>query len=263
VIERWLVFFWVVSVLLIIGSDAAYGREFSYGAQSYAGFIRGGLGLPHENQDAFAHSSGSQTRLGDESPGYNVNGEIGFQYSAGPFNFRFGYEALRAKEVEVVGSNAAGARLMDITSNIFTYGPKLTIEYIYSTISVFRFYGYAAGTYNFVSLDNEYTLTAVGTGTYAGMATQSTFVEKSATNAYSAEGGLGIESVFADNATFSLDCGYRYFPVSGFRYRYPVTVFDNTSVGPGELVRNQNGTTRTLDLGGITASITFRFYLGL
>ena len=156
----------LVFLVLVVFGDMAYARVFSFNSTSKAAYIRGSLGTNTVHQDAFAHSGGAVT-LGDEESKSTFSGEIGALFSLPGFNLRVGVEALRPKTVEVIGSNGSGTDYYTLTSEIFAWGPAVTIEYIYSSFQSVRFFTYLGAAYDFVSLDNNYDMTAAGAALFS------------------------------------------------------------------------------------------------
>src|SRR5689334_20957376 len=120
---------WGFSILLGLFASAAGAKVFSFQNGNVAGYIRGGTQLLSLDQDAFVHSSGTQTEFPDSGVKYGFNGEIGFQFSMGPLALRLGAEAFHPKELEIIGSDSSGSQLFTLTSSVFVFSPMLTLEY--------------------------------------------------------------------------------------------------------------------------------------
>jgi hypothetical protein len=65
--------------------------------------------------------------------------------------------------------------------------------------------------------------------------------------------------MFADHATLVADLGYRYLRVNELKSSDDVTTFTG-SYHAGDTLKNNDGSDRSLDLGGFFAGIGFRFY---
>ncbi|NJL24115.1 MAG: hypothetical protein HC902_02320 [Calothrix sp. SM1_5_4] len=121
-----------------------------------------------------------------------------------------------------------------------------------------RYYLFAGAGMADVTVENEYKMTAAGTSSLG----VSDFKEKLAASAVSGHVGIGLETHFVDNVTFSADFGYRYLPVSTLKYKGDVaTIAQPGGASEGDEARNSDGNKRTMNLGGIHAGLTFRFYL--
>ncbi|MGE0762722.1 MAG: outer membrane beta-barrel protein [Bdellovibrionales bacterium] len=248
----------ILLMALLLSPLAAEARVFSFKDRTVAGFVRGGGINSQLAQDAFANSSGVSTVFSNSDVAFNFFGEIGVQFSGGPLSVRLGIEALRPKELEIKGKNASDAELFTLHSAVFAYSPTLTIEYVYSAMESVRFYGYAAVGYSFVTLDNQYDMTSTGLTAFSPVTSHT---EKGDGSGISGQLGLGFETMFVDNTTFSLDFGYRHLVVDNFKHKAANTTISQGAVAKGDSMLNHDGTARKLDLGGLTAGITFRFYI--
>jgi hypothetical protein len=246
-------------LLILMGlSGAADARVFSFEKENMAAYLRASAGTNSADQDAFVHSSGTGTVFGEEGTKYSFSGEMGAQMSMGSLNVRLGIEALRPKEVLIDGNNAGGSKLFTLTSEIFVWGPTLSLEYVYSSIGSVRFYSYVGGTYMMVDMDNQYDMTAAGTLAYGA----NDYTEKGSATGYSSQAGLGFETMFVDNVTFSMDFGYRYLVVKDLKHKHNETTIQG-AVTKGDPMINDNGTERAFDLSGFTVGATFRFYIDI
>ena len=248
-----LVFLWAV----VFGASQAQAKVFSYNNQTFAAFVRGGSGLSRLGQDAYVHSSGASTVFADDPVKFNLFGEVGLQIAMGSVNMRLGLEALRPKETLIEGKNSSGTSLFTLTSGVFAYSPSVTFEFIYSVLGGVRFYSFLTASYSFVTLDNKYEMTAAGTTAFSPA---TSYTEKADGSAFGGMLGLGFETVFVDNATFSLDFGYRHLVVDNFKHKADGTVIGDM-VAKGDTVMNHNGSARKLDLGGVSMGAIFRFYI--
>lgn len=243
--------------ILTLHTGVAEARVFSFANENLAAFIRGGGGISRANQDAFANSSGTQTDFSGPGAQYNFSGEFGFLYASGPLRFRLGIEALSPKKVEATGKNTSDVDLVKVTSTVFSYAPMLTLEYVYSQAGSVLFYSYLGVGYANVTVDNKYEMAAQGLITYNPLTDHT---EKSETTAMPIVGGLGFETMFVDNVTFSLDFGYRHLKINNLKYKADVSTFTG-SESKGQPVQNHDGSNRQLDLGGLTVNASFKFYI--
>ena len=247
----------VTSLLfLVFATSVAEGKAFTFKEGGLAAYVRGGAGVSRLRQDAYANSSGSAV-FADDNVKMNTFGEVGAQFVVGVFNMRLGIEALRPKEMVIQGKNAGGSELFELTSGVFAYSPSLTFEYVYSSMGFVRFYSFLTASYSFVTLDNKYEMTTAGNTAFSPA---TSYTEKAEGTAVGGVLGFGFETMFADNATFSLDFGYRHLVVNNFKHKAAGVVIGDT-VAKGDPVLNSDGSKRQLDMGGLNVGVMFRFYI--
>jgi len=237
----------------------ASARVFNFKEAGLAAYLRGTGGQSAVGQDPFGNSSGTDTVISEET-GLNYSGEIGVQWAMGDkTNLRLGAEAIQHRPVsEAKGANSNQQERFTLESEVFIFNPNLTLEYVFKSAGSFRYYGLIGAGWADVTVDNHYQMTALGTSELG----VTDFYEKMHATAYSGHIGGGIEALFTDNVTASLDMNYRYLKVPTLKYKGDTTsIVAPGGVGKGEEVLNQEGGKRSLDLGGFYIGITFRFYL--
>jgi hypothetical protein len=250
--------FRITLLLILVCVFSAEARVFNYKEASKAAYLRGTGALSRVGQSAFENSSGTDTELKGEST-YAYSGELGFVFGVGSMtNIRLGAEMIQHRPVDGKGLNPAGEERFALDSSVVVFNPNVTLEFIYKTQDNLRFFVFTGLGFADVTVDNRYTMTATGS-TELGVAD---FSEKLTGSTYSGHAGIGLEARFVDNVTFSCDFGYRYLPVRTLKYKGDV----NNIVAPGGAAKgdealNHDGHKRSLDLSGISAGITFRFYL--
>lgn len=119
-----------------------------------------------------------------------------------------------------------------------------------------RVYISFGGGYGKVSMKNSYNLTGPGDIAYT---TSNTFTEKASQMAYIMEVGVGYEMAFVQTTTVTFDFGYRYAIADNLKYDSNGEDFFGGHAD-GDSVLKDNGDKRSLDLGGVFAGLSFRFY---
>lgn len=245
-------------LLVLLWAVGGEARVFSYKDTNKAAYVRGTGALSGIGQNAFSDSSGTDTDLEGNSA-YAYSGELGFVFGVGSMtNVRLGAELIQHRPVDGKGLNAAGDERFTIDSSVAVFNPNITVEFIYKTQDALRFFVFAGLGLADVTVDNRYTMTATGTSELG----VSDFSEKLSASTYSGHAGIGLETRFVDNVTFSADFGYRYLPVRTLKYKGDVNnIVTPSGASKGDEALNHDGNKRSLDLSGISAGITFRFYL--
>jgi hypothetical protein len=251
----------IASVLLACGvfaSPAAEARKFDFGSETIATYFRGSFGPSLLGDGAYGLSSGADTTI-DKKVQTNLSGEIGFVISGTRANLRLGAEYLMPRDVlGASGVNASGAERFTLTSKVSAVMPMATLELLpHVTPTSKVLIGVGAG-YALVSLENVYTMTDTGTNELH----VSSFTEKAQTQVPVYQGYVAYERLFTDTVTAVLDVGYRYLPVSAIQSAEAATTITG-SHGSGEALKNSDGSTRTINLGGAYVGLAFRFYIGL
>lgn len=249
----------VIALCPLVLGEAASAKVFSFQANKSGAYIRGALGTSGVGQKAFADAPDVAVTHDDEESSSVFSAEIGAQLSFESFNLRVGLETLRPKSVDSVASVGAAPQYT-VTSEIFSFGPTVTFEFISTTMQSVRFFYYAGGSYHWVTMDNTYDLTSAGQTTFNP---RTDHTEKAETTAQSYFAGMGFEMMFADNVTFAGDFGYRYMPVAGFKHKSAGQDMAQGTVVKGDKVLNADGTDREFDMSGFTVGLGFRFYIDL
>lgn len=249
-----------LSLILLALSETSAARVFDFSKEKAAAYFRGTAGLSDVQQEAFIHSSGTQSDI-DGKVEYNLSGELGFVFGfMGNMNIRLGAEALQTKSLQTKGNlTGTSQELFTLDSDVFIFNPNLTIELVIGQRDIFRGYVYGGVGWAMVTLDNKYTMTTLGTTTYTGV---SSYTEKSETERFSGHAGAGFEVLMADTTTFSLDVGYRYLPIERLKYKADVVAINGNKVKGTEVVNSGAGDFRQFDMSGAYIGATFRFYIG-
>lgn len=246
------------ALLLAVFVPAMAGaRVFSYKDAGVAAYLRGTAGQSKLNQDQFANADGGMHV--DERSIYQYGGELGAVIALGSLQIRIGAEVMQHRPTtQANGSDANGTALYTLDSSVFVFNPNVTFEYSYSGSGNLRYYGALGGGYANVTVVNSYKMLAPGTAKWS----VADYDEKAEANVYEIHGEVGLETLFTDNVTFLTGIGYRYLEVPKLRYKGDVNTIQNPGgVKKGDTVLNDDGSTRRLNLGGLFASVGFRFYL--
>jgi hypothetical protein len=242
---------------LFVFTLPAQARVFSFSDRRIAPYIRGSIGYSQLQDSAFADSSGANTSIDGTVP-WNYSGELGLALGLSDSLFlRFGAELLSGGNGDITGSSAAGAQWFKLDSSVMAFNPNIGVEFIYSTMGNWRFFTVVGVGMAQVTLENRYTMTPAG-ATALG---KPSYNEKAKANAYGGTISTGLEALFTDNVTVMLDLGYRYLPVKELKLTGPVSTVAQPSGKEGDVLKNSDGSTRELDLGGVFASVCFRFYI--
>ena len=248
----------IVFISLFFIPCLASARVFDFNKETIAAYLRGTGALSQVGDKAFGDSSGSATSTTDKVA-YNFGGEFGAMFAvAQGVSFRAGLELYQAKPLpSVSGKNASGAELFSLKSTVFSWGPIGTLEVVALRGASTRGYLFGGAGYATVTMENEYTMTTLGASTLVA-----SYTEKSEATAIYGFAGAGFEAELADTTTIAADVGYRYFPVSKFTYKSNETTIQGAKTKGGTVV-NDDGKTRSLDLGGVTFSVSLRFYIDI
>ncbi len=254
--------FLFLSLFLFSGS-VAHARVFNFKDSWAAAYFRGTGGVSKSSDNAYEHTSGSSTAFEDEVD-YNFSGEIGFAFLLGDaLSLRFGAEGLQTKSIIATGTNAAGTiDYMDVDSKSVAFNPNFTAEVDVFNSGTSRAFVFAGAGYAEVKVTNDYSMTAAGTGIYAG--SPNTFKETWAASAINYNAGAGYEMFILDNVTFTIDAGWRVLNVTDFEYAAATTVIrgaTSQAVAAGATVVDNFGNKPELDLGGAFVGVMFKFYI--
>lgn len=247
-------------LLLTFGvPNVSQARVFNYKDSGAAAFVRGTGGLISMGQSAFLGGSGANASV-DGTSRMDYGGELGVIWAVTPiFHLRLGAELLQAKTVsEAPGTNSSGTRLFNLTSSVSAFNPNLAVEWVWHATGGMRFFWIFGVGYAEVTADNKYTMTSAGQSAFG----VGDYQESISGTTLSYLASLGFETLFADNATFALDVGYRGLSVNKLKYKSDAnTILSSSGVHKGEAVLNRDGSARTIDLSGLTVGASFRFYL--
>jgi len=246
-------------VALLTAGELAAAKVFTFQSGKNGAYIRGSLGTNGVGKKLFEDASATAVVYDDEKSTGTFSAEIGAQLSFESFNLRFGLETLRPKSVESTAAIGANDQFT-VTSEIFSYGPTVTLEFVATTMQSVRFFYFAGGAYHWITMDNAYAFTPAGLTTFNP---QTDHTEKGEATAVSYFAGMGFEMMFADNVTLAGDFGYRYMPVAGLKHSKAGQDMAQGTVLKGASVKNADGSDREFDLSGFTVALGFRFYIDI
>jgi hypothetical protein len=253
---------WALGVCVFLLGSNAVARKFDFKSEYFASYFRGTGGTSAVGDNAFKGAGGHSTEYTD-SVKYNFSGEIGFLINpVDKVTLRLGVELLQAKPLNDTKGTQNEQDMFTLTSTVFVFNPLVTVEAAFLTTSKSRAFVYAGSGLANVTMDNQYSFTPLGQ-TSLGVA--SDYTEKTEANLIYWHLGLGYEVLFVDNVTAAFDLGYRYLPIEELKYKADIDDMVDSigSVNKGDVVMNQEGGPRTLDMSGPYIGLSFRFYIEL
>jgi hypothetical protein len=245
-------------LLIALWSATAGARVFSFKDSNFGVMLRGTGGMSNLGDDAFGKSSGQDTTTDDQSK-YQYGGEIAAVMGVGEkANFRLGAEIVRHHPVKGHGKNSSDAELFELESKTFVFNPNVAVEIIFDQGESTRWYGQLGVGYAMVDVENRYAMTAQG----AGELGVGDFGEKLSGTGLAYIIGVGLETSALNNATLSLEAGYRYLKISELKHTGDVNnIVSPSGVAKGAAATNHDGSKRELDLSGAFVGAALRFYL--
>ena len=249
---------WAVVAAVFI-SDSAQARVFNFQNEYLASYLRATGGLSGVGDKAFAKAGGADTVYSDKS-NYGFGGEIGLLLQfENRVTLRLGMEILQSQDLKkIAGKNTSGEDRFHLTSEIFAFQPKVTVEVNLLPAPESRFYFFFGAGWSNIILDNQFVMTATGTSELGGI---TDFTEKAKATAVSGHAGIGYEVLMVDTITSFFELGYHYLPVSQLEFKNDVTTIAQGSVVKGATVLNGDGYKRGFDMSGVFVSLGFRFYI--
>lgn len=248
---------WII-LLAISMVSPAHAKLFKFNDAKVAAYAGGAWGPAFENTLNSKSNSDAVTSVTLNSEhSYNLAGEFGFVFGSKQAHLGFGLEVLKPKDItEEMGKSSGGGELYSLTSEISVIIPKLRLEIAIKNWPRSRiFIGGEAG-WAYLIARNSYAFTPAGSTAYGGLAD---FYEDLRGSAPMYGGFIGFEKVLSDTTTFSISGGYRGLHFTEVNHNRDVTTFQG-SVSKGDLARNINGETRTLDLSGFMTGANLRFW---
>ena len=195
----------------------------------------------------------------DASQSYNSSGEFGFIYASPSANIRFGLEIMKPSDFkDVTVSSASGEALYNLTSQTSLLIPKVALELQIKHWSFNRLFLEAGFGYADLTERNSYTFTSGGTTAYSGL---TDFTEELRGSALMYEGALGLEGLFSDMTTYTVQVGYRSLQFSEFKHNKDVTPLTGAAVAKGDVANTINGVPRSLDLSNYFVGLSLRFWI--
>ncbi len=229
----------------------AYSRVFSMGKESFGGYFLLTGGNSAIKDKAFANESTATAYDG----AYNLNtgGEFGFSYLTGRATWRFGFEVIKPTALSGVSSTLGGSEVYQVKSDLSCYIPKIGIELIVKQTPTLRLALFGYGGTASLAMKNDYSLLTIAPN--ADFSLES----KSAANLMG--GGFLTELYMMDTTTFMLELGYRDLKFKEIKYSKNVASAFNGSITAGDVVVDNTGANRMIDLSGAYISVGFRIWL--
>lgn len=245
-------------ILIFAGISVAHAKVFDFKSKSVAPYFKASAGIPAGFDAAYSQSSGAQTQFAKSST-YLYGAEIGALMDLfKELTFRVGVEILSQKTPSnLEGVNSAGSNLLNLSSTLLIYSPVVGLEYNFYSKTQSRAFFSLTANYASASLDNAYTLTSAGMSQYG---LSNNYTESSQSTAVGGKVGLGFESLISDMATLHIEAGYRYLPLSAWSYKNSGQGLQGNFT-QGQSVTNNDGSSRSVNLSGLTLSVGLRFYI--
>lgn len=236
-----------------LGASVAQAREFTFTDVGFGTYIRGEIGTVQRGNASFADSSGSNVSF-DLSRSSSAGGEFGLFWASSRSVFRGSVQALIPKSLSgVKGSGAGGTQLYTLDSKVLAVVPQANLDLFLKQWASSRFLLSFGGGLAFATTTNTYTF--IGTP-FSGV---SDYTETGKGQGLMLQTSAGYEFMFADHVTLGLDIGYRYCKIASLTSPNAQTTITG-SVAEGGTLKNNDGSDRSLDLGGLFGGIGFRFY---
>jgi hypothetical protein len=244
----------LLSILTMLGSNA-FALQFDMKNAGFGTYIRGEYGLAVRGDASYADSSGSGVSF-DGTRASNAGGEFGLAWSGPKTVFRVSCGLLLPQRLSGLLGGSNGTDYEELDSKVTVILPQVGVDFVVKAFPASRILVSVGGGYAYVTTQNIYKLTTAGAAAFPGV---SDHTETGKGNALSFQLSTAYEFEFADHATLVLDLGYRYLRVSALTTPEDVTTFTG-SYRAGETLKNNDGSDRSLDLGGAFAGVGFRFY---
>ncbi len=243
-------------LLITLLSAQVDAKVFSFNSESFAAYLKGNL-YPGRFENTLNSESHGTSSTFDSYLQYNLAGEFGFVYARPRVQIRFGLELIHPLDKkDESGTNAAGASLYSMTSELTVMVPKVGVDVTVKSWPQAR--AYVGGTVGYASLAarNSYTFTAAGTTQYG----IGDFYEELRAGAPQYEGIIGYERVFSDSTTIAVEGGYRNLVFKDVKHNKDVTTFQG-AVEKGDKAMNDDGSDRTLNLNQYHIGLNLRFWI--
>ena len=200
-----------------------------------------GSSLYQNESSASQYTEGVRTLTG---------GEFGLFRTAERAAIKLGFEFLIPTEVKDAAASLNDVRQYKIKSTGIIYAPKLGVDLNLISRGTFRWLLSGSVGWARLNYTNIYTEVVLPAGDHS--------VEYIA-DEVTWTGSTGLEFFMMDTTTAIIEVGYRSLNFSKMKYHKSVTTFTGEKNG-GDAVKNQDGSPRTANFGGIFGSLSFRFY---
>ncbi len=240
--------------LFLMGSSA-HALQFDLKNAGFGTYIRGEYGLAVRGDASYADSSGADVTF-DGTRTSNAGGEFGVLWSGQKTVFRISTELLLPKSMTGITGGVSGTPYFTLDSKVTGIVPQANLDFIVKPLAESRILVSIGGGYAYVTTTNTYKMTTAGTTAYPSVADHT---ETGKGSGLSVQTSVAYEMEFADHATLVFDVGYRYLRITELKSSGDVKTFSGT-YADGDTLKNNNGSDRSLDLGGAFAGAGFRFY---
>lgn len=244
--------------LLTLSAPFAEARIFRINNENFAVYFGGSYGPSQLGQSHFSGTSGTDLLI-DDSVKTNQAGEFGVLFTSRYLGLRMGAELIQPPKIlRAQGTDAQNQKIYDFESTVTALVPKLTLELNMTSADLWRFFLSIGGGMATATYQNKYKLTADGQAAFPGLEDYS---EDGSGRAFLFDVGLGFETHMNDTTTIVLHAGYRKMDHPPYQYTKSGSGFAGLMTA-GTAALNIDGTQKTSDFSGPTASLLFRFYIG-
>lgn len=243
---------------LTVWSTRAVAKVFNFANLNVASYLKAYGGNSTVHNDAFIHGAGGYDSVTvKEGAIYSFAGEFGFSFGTGGVTTRIGIEVARPQKLsDYEAKDSSDQILYTLTSDVAAYSPAITFEWQLTKQGSSKSYIFTGGGYSYISLINNFDLTAAGTTAFG----KSDFIEDAKAQAVFGTIGMGYEMLMVDNVTFSMELGYRHLEARRFLLRGTSDAISDSYV-EGDVLKNTDGTDRRLILSHPFIGILFKFYI--
>lgn len=246
----------LVGLLTIAPTGEAVARQYDMGSDTFATYFGGSFGLSNLSDYAFGSSSGVGVQT-DQVVRSNYSGEFGVALTSMRGGLRLGVEYLMGRALSGVnGVNSSGTKLFELDSKVTAIVPMISAEAPLWKNRVSRVLLGGGAGYAFVSLDQEYEMTAAGTAALG----VGDYSEKASARVPTWKAYVAAETHFVDITTVMLEAGYRSVRVGALQSTKATAAISGAQ-SEGSDLKNMDGDNRAFDFGGAYVSVFFRFYL--
>lgn len=244
-------------ILIVLTTSTSHARTFDLKNETFATYFGGSFGYSNLGDYAFGQSGGNGVQT-DQVVRWNYSGEFGLVLATGHGGIRLSGEYLLGKSLAGVnGTDSSGTALYSLDSRVSALVPMISAEVPIWRGQNSRIQLGGGGGYAFVSLDQEYRMTAAGTAALGGI---QSYIEKASTRTFAWRAYVSGETSFVDTTTVCFEAGYRSVKVGSLQSLKDTTAISGTQT-TGNDILNMDGSNRSFDLGGAYVSLLFRLYL--
>lgn len=237
-------------------AEMSWARQYDMRSDTFATYFGGSFGISNLSDYAFGRSGGTGVRT-DQVVRSNYSGEFGVAFTSENGGLRLGLEYLMGRALSgVKGADSAGTKLYELDSKVAALIPMVSGEApVWRGLDTRVLLGGGLG-YAYVSLDQDYKMTAAGTSALG----VGDYAEKAATRVLTWKAYIAAETHFVDITTVTLEAGYRNIRVGSLQSTKATSAISGAQTEGSDL-KNMDGTNRAFDLGGAYVSLFFRFHL--